>query len=224
MDMRVGLSLMIAGLLASGCAAPSLDAATTTPSKSGEKGPTPRSLRGVQDLPSLASCQVRRDQPDQSKKTPFLLIEEGPLPDARPDRPLTPAETKCVESLRAAGKKAIEGDDLAQGANHYLSAVDIARALAGEIYRDLADALDKAAYVQLAITAYTKAWIAVEAGSNRPGMEIEGSVVLALADIRDSLTRLGAALPQPTSEPGRLVLASPTRKLKERYFDSPLTR
>jgi hypothetical protein len=221
MGMRVGLSLMIAGLLASGCAGPSMGAATPPPSKPGEKGPVSRSLRAVQDIPLLASCRVRRDQPGQPKKTPFLLIEEGPLPDEGPDRPLTPAETKCVESLREAGKKAIEEGDLLQGANHYLSAVDTARSLAGDIYRDLADALDEAAYVQLAVAAYTKAWMVVEAGANRPGMKNEGNVVLALADIRDALTRLGASLPQPISEPGRLVLANPTRKLKERYFDVP---
>lgn len=223
MDMRAGLSLMIAGLLLGGCAAPSKDTDTTPPAMSREAGLASRSLRGVQDLSSLASCQVRRDQPGQSK-TPFLLIDEGPLPGAGPDRPLTPAETKCVEALRAAGKKAMEEGDVVQGVTHYLSAVDTARALAGEIYLDLAGALDKAAYGQLAVTAYRKAWTAIEAGYNRPGMEVEGRGVMALADIRDSLTRLGAALPQPTSEPGRIVLANSTRKLKERYFDSPPAR
>lgn len=223
MDMRAGLSLMIAGLLLGGCAAPSKDADTALSSKPRETGPTTRSIRGMHDLPSLSSCQVRRDQPDQSK-TPFLLIDEGPLPGAGPDRPLTPAEAKCVEALRAAGKKGMEGGDIAQGVTHYLSAVDTARALAGEIYLDLAGALDKAAYGQLAVTAYRKAWTAIEAGYNRPGKEVEGSGVMALADIRDSLTRLGAALPQPTSEPGRIALANSTRKLKERYFDSPPAR
>lgn len=223
MDMRAGLSLMITGLLLGGCAAPSKDADLALSSKPREAGPASRSIRGMHEFPSLESCRARRDQPDQSK-TPFLLIDEGPLPGEGPDRPLTPAEAKCVEVLRAAGKKAMEEGDIVQGVTHYLSAVHTARALAGEIYLDLAGALDKAAYGQLAVTAYRKAWTAIEAGDNRPGMEAEGSRVMALADIRDSLLRLGAVLPQPTSEPGRIALANSTRKLKERYFDSPLTR
>ena len=224
MGARVALSVMMAGLLVSGCAAPAVDGAATASSQSGEKGVTSRSLRGMHDLPSLSSCQVRRDEPDPSRAL-LRLIDEGPLPDAGPDRPLTPAEAKCVETLRAAGRKAIAGGDITQGVNHYLNAVDTARALAGEIYLDLAGALDKAAYGQPAVTAYKKAWTAIEAGFNRPGTKVDGSGVLALADIRDSLTRLGAALPQPTSEPGRIALASSTRKLKERYFDVPsLTR
>lgn len=178
----------------------------------------------MQDLPSLSSCQGRRDEPDPSRAL-LRLIDEGPLPGATgSDRTLTPAEAKCVETLRAAGRKAVEGGDIAQGVTQYLSAVDIARALAGEIYLDLAGALDKAAYGQAAVTAYRKAWTAIEAGYNRPGMKVEGSGVLTLADIRDSLTRLGAAPPQPTSEPGRIALANSTRKLKERYFGSPLAR
>lgn len=221
MRARSVLSVLMAGLLMAGCAAPATDG--TAPAAStlgGGKSPASRSLRGASDLSSLASCQVRRDQPDQSK-APFLLIEEGPLPGAGPDRTLTPAETKCVESLRAAGRKAIEGGDIVQGVNRYLSAVDTARALAGEIYLDLAGALDRTAYGPAAVTSYRKAWAALEAVYNRPGVKVEGSGVLVLADIRDALARLGASLPQPTSEPGRIALSNSTRKLKERYFDVP---
>lgn len=220
MDARTALSVMMAGLLVSGCATTPQDTAQPAPSMTREAGPTHRSLRGGQDASSLASCQVRRDQPGQAK-APFLLIDEGPMPGAEPDRTLTPAEAKCVESLRAAGRKAVEAGDITQGVNHYLSAVDTARALAGEIYLDLAGALDKAAYGQAAVTAYRKAWMAIEAGYNRPGAKVDGNGVLTLADIRDSLARLGAALPPPTSEPGRIVLANSTRKLKEQYFDVP---
>lgn len=220
MSARIVLPVMMAGLLMAGCATPATDGAAPASSTPGGKSPASRSLRGTSELSSLASCQVRRDQPDQSK-APFLLIEEGPLPGAGPDRTLTPVEAKCVESLRAAGRKAIEGGDIVQGVNFYLSAVDTARALAGEIYLDLAGALDKTAYGPAAVTAYRKAWASLEAVYNRPGVKVEGSGVLTLADIRDALARLGAPLPQPTSEPGRIALANSTRKLKERYFDVP---
>lgn len=217
MRARIALSVLTAGLLMAGCAAPAADGTATTP---GAQSPPFRSLRGTSDLPSLAACHVRRDQPDQSR-APFLLIEEGPLPGAGPDRTLTPVEAKCVESLRAAGRKAIEGGDIVQGVNHYLSAVDTAPAFAGEIYLDLAGALDKTAYGPAAVTAYRKAWASFEAVYNRPGVRVEGSGVLILADIRDALARLGASVPQPTSEPGRIALSNSTRKLKERYFDVP---
>ncbi len=224
MSARIVLRLMMAGFLVSGCAASHEEAFTTPSARLPESGSAFRSLRGTQDLSSLASCQVRRDQADQAK-APFLLIDEGPLPGAGPDRTLTPVEAKCVESLRAAGRKSIEGGDITHGVNYYLSAVDTALGLAGEIYLDLAGALDKAAYGPAAVISYRKAWAALEAVYSRPGVKVEGRGVLALADIRDALARLGASLPQPTSEPGRIVLANSTRKLQERYFDVPsLTR
>ncbi|HZC67748.1 MAG TPA: hypothetical protein VE201_03930, partial [Nitrospirales bacterium] len=108
-------------------------------------------------------------------RAPFLLIVEGPIPGAGSDRPLPPSEATCVENLREAGKKAIEGGKITEAILHYLSAVDTAPGLAGETYLDLASVLDQAAYTQPAVIAYRKAWMAFEAGFNLRGVKLEGT-------------------------------------------------
>src|SRR2546427_10146181 len=62
-----------------------------------------------------------------------------------------------------------------------------APAQAGEIYQDLASVLDQASYPQPAVIAYRKAWMAFEAGHNLRGVKIEGTGLLTLANIRDSI-------------------------------------
>jgi hypothetical protein len=48
---------------------------------------------------------------------------------------------------------------------------------------------------------------------------LDSVAVLALAEIRDSIVRLGANTPVPTSEVGRIVIANSTRHLREQYFN-----
>jgi hypothetical protein len=151
-----------------------------------------------------------------------VIISDGPLPGTDPDRSPTDAEVKCVQSLRAEGKKAIEEGKVAQGVRQYLAAIDVAPSLAGTTYQELASALDKGAHNQPALAAYLKAWRALEISHNRPGVKYGGATVLMMADIRDSIVRLGGQVPSPTSEPGKLVFSNSTRKLQEQYFDRPL--
>ena len=179
------------------------------------------SARGTGKAPSLSGCRMRSYREDPMR-APFLLIEEGPIPGSDPDRSLTSAETQCVKNLRKTGKKAIERGKITESIFHFLSAVDTAPGLAGEIYLDLASALDQTAYAQPAVIAYRKAWRAFEAGYNRPGVQVEGRVLLTLADIRDSIVRLGGQVPTPTSEPGKIVVANSTRKIQEQYFKQAL--
>jgi hypothetical protein len=155
-------------------------------------------------------------------RAPFLLIEEGPIPGAGSDRPLTPSEAKCVENLRKAGRKAVEANKVTVGILLYLSVADTAPAQAGETYLDLASVLDQAAYPQPAVIAYRKAWMAFEAGHNLRGVKIEGTGLLTLANIRDSIVRLGGQVPLATSEPGKIVVANSTRKIQEQYFKQAL--
>jgi len=220
--MRIGVTawIMVAVLSDAGSAFAQEPAAppSTIPSEQGMASP---SVLGTGKAPSLSGCRMRPYREDPMR-APFLLIEEGPIPGSDPDRPLTSAETKCVKSLRKAGKKAIERGKIIESIFHYLSAVDTAPGLAGEIYLDLASALDQTAYTQPAVIAYRKAWRAFEAGYNRPGVQVEGRVLLTLADIRDSIVRLGGQVPAPTSEPGKIVVANSTRKIQEQYFKQAL--
>jgi hypothetical protein len=62
----------------------------------------------------------------------------------------------------------------------------------------------------------------LEAGYNRPGVQVEGKALLTLADIRDSIVRLGGHVPTPTSDPGKIVVANSTRKIQEQYFKQAL--
>src|SRR5438309_7940978 len=220
--MRIGLTVWITvAVLSHTCAAFALESAATPPTVPSEQTIASPSARGTGQAPSLSGCRMRPYREDPMR-APFLLIEEGPIPGSDPDRPLTSAETKCVKSLRKAGKKAIERGKIIESIFHYLSAVDTAPGLAGEIYLDLASALDQTAYTQPAVIAYRKAWRAFEAGYNRPGVQVEGRVLLTLADIRDSIVRLGGQVPAPTSEPGKIVVANSTRKIQEQYFKQAL--
>ena len=220
--MRFGITVWImVAVLSDAGAAFALEPAATLSAIPSERGMASPSARGTSKAPSLLGCRMRPYREDPMR-APFLLIEEGPIPGSDPDRSLTPAETKCVKNLRKAGKKAIERGKITESIFHYLSAVDTAPGLAGEIYLDLASALDQAAYAQPAAIAYRKAWIALEAGYNRPGVQVEGKALLTLADIRDSIVRLGGHVPAPTSEPGKIVVANSTRKIQEQYFKQAL--
>jgi hypothetical protein len=71
-----------------------------------------------------------------------------------------------------------------------------------------------------AVAAYRKAWAALEIEHERSGTKVvEGVIVLAMADIRDAIIRLGGQAPVPTSELGRIVIANTTRILLEQYFE-----
>src|SRR5207247_1942818 len=150
-----------------------LESAATPPTVPSEQTIASPRARGTGKAPSLMGCRMRPYREDPMR-APFLLIEEGPIAGSDPDRSLTPAETKCVENLRKAGKKAIERGKITESIFHYLSAMDTAPGLAGPIYLDLASALDQTAYTQPAVIAYRKAWAAFEAVYNRPGMQVEG--------------------------------------------------
>ncbi len=151
--------------------------------------------------------------------SPMVLIVDGPLPGPTVERAPSEHEVKCVEVLRLAGKKDIEEGRVPQGAEKFLSAVHLALPLAWVTYRDLAAVLDKTANPEPAIAAYRKAWAALEVDYGRPEAKIEGITVLAMADIRDSIVRLGGQPPKATTEMGRIVVASSTRKLQEQYFE-----
>jgi hypothetical protein len=155
-------------------------------------------------------------------RAPLQLIEEGPIPGAGSDRPLTPTEAKCVENLRKAGRKAIEANKVTEGILLYLSVADTAPAQAGEAYLELASVLDQVSYPQPAVIAYRKAWMAFEAGHNLRGVKIEGTGLLTLANIRDSIVRLGGQVPLATSDPGKTVVANSTNDIYERYFKKAL--
>src|SRR3989442_16072 len=146
--MRIGLTvwIMVAVLSYAG-AAFALESAATPPTVPSEQTIASPSARGPGKSPSLMGCRMRPYREDPMR-APFLLIEEGPIPGSDPDRSLTPAETKCVENLRKAGKKAIERGKITERIFHYLSAMDTAPGLAGPIYLDLASALDQTAYTQ----------------------------------------------------------------------------
>src|SRR5436309_14286435 len=220
--MRIGITgwIMVAVLFDAG-AAFALEPAATPSTIPSERGMASPSARGTGKAPSLTGCRMRPYREDPMR-APFLLIEEGPIAGSDPDRSLTPAETKCVENLRKAGKKAIEKGKITESIFHYLSAMDTAPGLAGPIYLDLASALDQTAYTQPAVIAYRKAWAAFEAVYNRPGMQVEGRVLLNLADIRDSFVRLGGIVHAQISVPWKVVVANSTRKIQEQYFKQAL--
>ena len=165
----------------------------------------------------MAGCRMRPYREDPMRSS-FQLIEEGPIPDAGADRPVSPGEAKCVEHLRKAGRKAVEAGKVTKGVILYLSVADNAPLEAGEAYVDLATVLDHSSYPQLAVIAYRKAWMALEAGHNLQGVKIEGTGLLTLANIRDSLVRLGSQVPPATSEPGKVVAANSTNIILEKYF------
>lgn len=165
-------------------------------------------------------CPALKD-PFDKEASPLKIITDSPIPGLKKLRSEpTAAETKCAETLRAAGKKAIEKKKLVEGVTRYLAAVKVAPAQAETTYQELASMLDRGGYGQPALAAYFKTWNATEAEYNHPDAKLDGHAVLGLADIRDSIVRLGGQVPNPTSEVGRTVAANTTRHLREQYFNA----
>jgi len=153
--------------------------------------------------------------------SPLLIISDGPIPAPKNmQQEPTPAQLKCMEALKAAGKRAIERKKIAEGVTRYLAAVNAVPSVAETTYQDLASMLDRSAYRQPALAAYFKAWKAFEVNYNRPDAKLDSIAVLVLADIRDSIVRLGGQVPPPSSEVGRIVIGNSTRHLREQYFNA----
>lgn len=160
-------------------------------------------------------------EPVDKNASPLVIITDSPIPGPKKLRSEPTADqVKCAESLRQAGKKAIEKKKVVEGVSRYLAAVKVAPAQAEATYQELAGMLDRGAYVQPALAAYFKAWNAFESEYNRPDAKLDGHAVLVLADVRDSIVRLGGQVPAPTSEVGRTVVANTTRHLREQYFNA----
>ena len=160
-------------------------------------------------------------QPVDKTASPLVIITDAPVPGPKKLRqPATPAQAMCAERLREAGRKAIEKKKVVEGVSRYLAAVKVAPAQAETAYQELAYALDRAAYVQPALAAYFKAWKVIETEYDRPDAKLDGVAVLVLAEIRDSIDRLGGQVPVPTSDVGRTVIADTTRHLREQYFNA----
>ena len=158
-------------------------------------------------------------QPVDKTLSPLVIISEAPVPGPKKFRhQTTPEQATCAESLRKAGKKAIEKKKIVEGVSRYLAAIKVAPAEAETAYQELASALDRAAYIQPALAAYFKAWKIIDAEYYRPDAKLDGNAVLVLAEIRDSIVRLGGQIPVPTSDVGRIVTANTTRQLREQYF------
>ena len=220
--MRIGVPVWIMVAVLSGTGAGyALEPDAAPPTALSKLEVAPLGVRAKGAIPSLAGCRMRPYREDPMR-APFLLIEEGPIPGSDPERLLTPVESKCVESLRKAGKKAIQLGKITEAIFYYLSAVDTSVAQSGEAYLELAGALDQASYPQPAVIAYRKAWTAFEAGYNRSGVQVDGRGLLTLANIRDSIVRLGGQVPAPTSATGKIAVATPTRKIQEQYFERAL--
>jgi len=167
-----------------------------------------------------SACPALKE-PFDKEASPLKIITESPIPGLKKLRSEpTAAEAKCAETLRAAGKKAIEKKKVVEGVSRYLAAVKVAPAQAEVTYQELASMLDSRAYGKPALAAYFKAWNAMEAEYNYPDAKLDGHAVLGLADIRDSIVRLGGQVPSPTSEVGRTVAANTTRHLREQYFNA----
>ena len=127
-----------------------------------------------------------------------------------------------MENFLKAGRKAVAANKVTEGVLLYLSAVDLSPAQAGEAYLELASVLDQASYPQLAVLAYSKAWMAYEADYRLRGVKREGTALLILAQIRDSIVRLGGQVPLATSEPGKFVVANSTNDIHDEYFKKVL--
>ena len=160
-------------------------------------------------------------EPFDKEASALKIITDSPIPGLKKLRSEpTAAEIKCAEALRAAGKKAVEKKKLVEGVSRYLAAVKVAPAQAETTYQELASILDRGGYGQPALAAYFKVWNTTEAEYNQPDAKLDGHAVLGLADIRDSIVRLGGQVPNPTSEVGRTVAANTTRHLREQYFNA----
>src|SRR5438128_12202026 len=133
--MRMGITVWIMVIVLSGAAvgAFALEPAGASPTATSERGGISAEVQGPGKGPSLTGCRIRLYREDLMR-APYQLIIEGPIPGAGSERPLTPSEAKCVESLRKAGKKAIVGGKINEAILHYLSAADTAEAHAGETY------------------------------------------------------------------------------------------
>ena len=223
MRMGVTVGIMVAVLAGPTGVALALEPAGASPTAASERGGASAEVQGPGKGPSLTGCRIRLYREDLMR-APYQLIIEGPIPGAGSERPLTPSEAKCVENLRKAGKKAIVGGKINEAILHYLNAADTAVAQAGETYLELASVLDGASYPQPAVIAYRKAWMAFEAGYNLRGVKAEGTGLLTLANIRDSIVRLGGQVPPATSLPGKIVEANSTRRIQEEYFEKALPR
>jgi len=223
--MSIGITvwIMVAVLSGAAGAAFALEPAGASPTAPSERGGTVSGEQGTGKAPSLTGCRMRLYREDPMR-APFQLIVEGPIPGPGSERPPTPSEAKCVENLRKAGKKAVLGGKITEAILHYLSAADTAVAQAGETYLELASVLDGVSYPQPAVIAYRKAWMAFEAGYNLRGVKAEGTGLLTLANIRDSIIRLGGQVPPATSLPGKIVAANSTRRIQEEYFEKALPR
>ncbi len=161
------------------------------------------------------------DQPVDKSGSPLLIITDAPIPGPKKLRAQpTPAQAKCAETLRGAGKKAIEKKKVVEGVSRYVAAVSAAPAQAEAIYEELAGALDRRGYVQPALAAYFKIWKVIETEYDNPDAKLDGRAVLELADVRDSIVRLGGQVPTPISDVGRTVSAKSTRQLREEYFNA----
>ena len=223
MSIRFFQAVSVAGwLMASGLAVqaepPAPPAEAQVPPPQSQEPPASRGVEAPDGAKPPTTCPGLHGHVDKFV-APIALIINGPLPDPKPERAPTESEIKCMESLNAAGKKDIEEGMLVQGTAKFMAAVHVALPLASTTYRNLAAALDKTSHPDPAVAAYRKAWAAIEIEHERSKIKIEGVIVFAMADIRDSIVRLGGQAPVPTSELGRIVIANTTRKLQEQYFD-----
>jgi hypothetical protein len=187
--------------------------------------PEPGILHGATSVNTASEGQgigcPALDQPVDKSAAPLSIITKAPVPGPKKLRAQpTPAQSKCAEKLRKAGKKAIEKKRVAEGVSRYVFAVSVAPAQAETIYEELAIALDRRGYIEPALAAYFKAWQVIETEYANPEAKLDGVAVLELADIRDSIVRLGGHVPTPTSEVGRTVSAKSTRLLREEYFNA----
>src|SRR5207249_7205210 len=179
--MRIGVTVWIMVVVLSGAAVGTfaLEPAGASPTATSKRWGISGDVQGTGKGPSLTGCRIRLYREDLMR-APFQLIIEGPIPGAGSDRPLTPSEAKCVESLRKAGKKAVVGGKINEAILHYLSAADTAVAQAGETYLELASVLDQAAYPQPTAIADRKPWMASEVGYKPLSMKAKWTGSLTL--------------------------------------------
>ena len=210
---------LIANGLAVQAEPPAPPAEAPAPPPRSQESPSSRSVEAPDGAKSPTPCPGLHGHVDKSV-APIALIVDGPLPGPKPERAPTESEIKCVESLTTAGRKDIEEGMLVQGTAKFVAAAHVALPLASTTYRGLAAALDRASRPDPAIAAYRKAWAALEIEYERSETKkVEGLIVFAMADIRDSIIRLGGQAPIPTNDLGRLVIANTTRKLQGQYFE-----
>src|SRR5438552_11149216 len=133
MRMGVTVGIMVAVLAGPTGVAFALEPAGASPTATSERGGISADVQGTGKGPSLTGCRIRLYREDLMR-APYQLIIEGPIPGAGSDRPLTPSEAKCVESLRKAGKKAVVGGKINEAILLYLHATDTTMDLPGVPY------------------------------------------------------------------------------------------